>query len=70
MAHAAYTVIGALFGAVAALLYHFYLASGGAPDDPQLTVGWLAFYAGICLPWAAIGAVVGFATSRLHKAKP
>jgi hypothetical protein len=68
MRRAAYTVIGALIGAIAALLDHFYLA-GPMGSAPQVTAEWLAFYAGICIPWAAIGAVIGLVSSGRPKAR-
>jgi hypothetical protein len=53
---------GAVIGSGLALLDAKYLAQTGYA--PQTMGGWFAFYVGLCLPWALLGAVVGFVVSK------
>jgi len=56
-------VVGAVIGSGLALLDAKYLAESGG-YVPQTTAEWFAFYGGLCIPWALVGAVVGFVASR------
>jgi hypothetical protein len=56
---------GAVIGSGLALLDAKYLAGTGYV--PQTPDGWFAFYIGLCLPWALLGAVVGFLVSKRGK---
>ena len=56
---------GAVIGSGLGLLDAKYLAETGYV--PQTTGGWFAFYVGLCLPWALLGAVVGFVVSKRGK---
>ena len=51
---------GAVIGSGLALLDTAYLAVG---PIPQTTAGWFA----LCVPWALVGAVVGFVIGRRGK---
>ena len=55
-------LVGAVIGSGFALLDAKYLAETGYV--PQTTAEWFAFYGGLCIPWALVGAVVGFVVSR------
>jgi hypothetical protein len=50
---------GALAGAVLAVLYNAFIADPDTAPVSDTTVGWVAFYVGLCVPWALIGALVG-----------
>jgi hypothetical protein len=62
-------LIFAVIGAALALLDHRYIAEPNVAYIPQTQAGWIAFYLGLCAPWAILGAVVGFVVGRRTKAK-
>jgi hypothetical protein len=58
---------GAVIGSGLALLDLAYLGGPSIGSVPQTTAGWFAFYVLQCIPWALLGAVVGFMISRRGK---
>jgi hypothetical protein len=58
---------GAVIGSGLALLDFAYLAGPFTGYVPQTTAGWFAFYVWLCLPWALLGAIVGFVLGRRGK---
>jgi len=55
---------GAVIGSGLALLDFAYLAGPFTDSVPQTTAGWFALYVWLCIPWALLGAVVGFMIGR------
>jgi hypothetical protein len=66
MSRAAYSLIAAVIGAALALLDHAFLAKLGYV--PQTNPEWLSFYVALCLPWAVLGAIIGYAVGGRRKA--
>jgi hypothetical protein len=52
-----FIVIGAAVGAAVGVLADLYLAGRHTGYIPQTSAGSVAFYVGLCTPWAFIGAV-------------
>jgi hypothetical protein len=55
---------GAVVGSGLALLDFAYLGGPSPASVPQTTAGWFAFYVLLCIPWALLGAAVGFVFGR------
>jgi hypothetical protein len=68
MGRAAYALIFAVIGAGLALLDYVFLADPARV--PQTTPGWITFYVALCLPWAVLGAVIGYVFGRRRASKP
>jgi len=64
MSRAKNALIGAVFGAALAVLYNAFIVVSHTGYVPQTTAAWATFYAGLCAPWALIGALVGAILGR------
>ena len=64
LSRATTALIGAVFGAAIALLYHGFITALPADSLPQVPAAWASYYAWLCAPWALIGALVGAIIGR------
>jgi hypothetical protein len=69
MARASTVLLCAVIGTALALLDQFYLADAQTVYAPQTTAEWIAFYVGLCAPWALFGAIVGVVLGRRNRSK-
>jgi uncharacterized membrane protein len=67
MSRAAYALIAAVIGAALALLDHAFLAKLGYV--PQTHPEWFSFYFWLCVPWAVLGAIIGYVLGGRRSAK-
>jgi hypothetical protein len=67
MGRAAHALIFAVIGAGLALLDYVFLADPARV--PQTTAGWTTFYVALCLPWAVLGAIIGFSLGKRRASK-
>lgn len=61
MSRAKTAAFGAVFAVALAALYETFIAAPHHGYAPQTAAAWASFYAGLCTPWALIGALVGVA---------